>query len=126
MKKAIISSRAPQPIGPYNQAILKGDTLYMSGQIAMHPDTNVLVLDNIQSETHQVMTNIKAVLEAAEMGMEHIVKTTIFLRTMEDFAAVNEIYATYFKNSVAPARETVAVVGLPKNVNIEISAIAVR
>ncbi len=126
MKKAIISSRAPQPIGPYNQAILKGDTLYMSGQIAMHPDTNVLVLDNIRSETHQVMTNIKAVLEAAEMGMEHIVKTTIFLRTMEDFAAVNEIYATYFKNSVAPARETVAVVGLPKNVNIEISAIAVR
>ena len=126
MKKAIISTDAPLPIGPYNQAILKGETLYISGQIAIHPETNELITDNIEAETHRVMMNILAILAAAEMSIDQVVKTTIFLKTMEDFSAVNAIYSTYFKHSTAPARETVAVLGLPKNVNIEISMIAMR
>ena len=125
MKKAIISTGAPQPIGPYNQAILKGETLYLSGQIAIHPDTNELITGNIEAETHRVMANILAVLAAAEMSIEQVVKTTIFLKTMDDFSAVNTVYGTYFRDCIAPARETVAVSGLPKNVNIEISMIAV-
>ncbi len=126
MKKAIISTEAPLPIGPYNQAILKGETLYISGQIAIHPETNELITENIEAETHRVMMNILAILAAADMSIEQVVKTTIFLKTMDDFSAVNAVYSTYFKQSIAPARETVAVLGLPKNVNIEISMIAIR
>lgn len=126
MKRAIISQFAPEPIGPYNQAILKGDTLYMSGQIAINPITNDLVLNDIKAESHQVMKNILAVLKAADMTIDQVVKTTIFLKKMEDFEAVNAVYGSYFCDSIAPARETVAVLGLPKNVNIEISMIAMR
>ncbi len=100
--------------------------MYISGQIAIHPETNELITDNIEAETHRVMMNILAILAAAEMSIDQVVKTTIFLKTMDDFSSVNAVYSTYFKQSIAPARETVAVLGLPKNVNIEISMIAIR
>jgi len=122
-KQIIITENAPAPIGPYNQAILAGNTLYVSGQIPMDPQTGELVQGGIESEARQVMTNLDAVLSAAGFGFENIVKTTIFLRDMGDFADVNEVYGRYFDES-APARETVAVAGLPKNVNVEISVIA--
>jgi|SRR5690554_2911229 2-iminobutanoate/2-iminopropanoate deaminase len=122
-KQIIITENAPAPIGPYNQAILAGNTLYVSGQIPMDPQTGELVQGGIESEARQVMKNLDAVLSAAGFGFENIVKTTIFLRDMGDFADVNEVYGRYFDES-APARETVAVAGLPKNVNVEISVIA--
>ncbi len=125
MKKIIFTENAPAPIGPYNQAVLKGNTLYTSGQIAIHPVTGVLVLDSIEAETQQVMQNMKAVLEAAGMTFENVVKTTIFIMNMADFGKINTIYGTYFNEKTAPARETVQVACLPKNVNIEISMIAV-
>jgi 2-iminobutanoate/2-iminopropanoate deaminase len=126
MKKIIITDKAPAPIGPYNQAVLVGNTLYTSGQIALNPVTMELVLDDIATETKQVMENMKAVLEAAEMTFENVVKTTIFIMNMNDFAAINAVYATYFNENTAPARETVQVAGLPKGVNVEISMIAVN
>ena len=124
MKKIIITDHAPAPIGPYNQAVLIGNMLYTSGQIALNPKTMELVLDNIEIETKQVMENIKAVLEAAGMTFENVIKTTIFIMNMNDFASINKVYGSYFNESTAPARETVQVSGLPRGVNIEISMIA--
>ena len=125
MKKIIFTENAPAPIGPYNQAVLKGNTLYTSGQIAINPKTGELVTATIEAETTQVMENMKAVLEAAEMTFENVVKTTIFIMNMNDFAAINTVYGSYFNEKTAPARETVQVACLPKNVNVEISMIAV-
>jgi 2-iminobutanoate/2-iminopropanoate deaminase len=126
MKKIIFTEKAPAPIGPYNQAILVGNMLYTSGQIAINPLTNELVLDNIETETKQVMENLKAVLEATEMTFENVIKVSIFISDMNNFSKINAIYGAYFNEVTAPARETVQVAGLPKNVNVEISAIAVR
>jgi len=125
-KKIIITDKAPAPIGPYNQAVLVGNTLYTSGQVALNPVTMELVMDDIETETKQVMENMKAVLEAADMTFENVVKTTIFIMNMGDFARINSVYGTYFDEATAPARETVQVAGLPKGVNIEISMIAVK
>lgn len=125
-KKIIFTDKAPAPIGPYSQAVLIGNTLYTSGQIALHPATMELVTNDIETETRQVMENMKAVLEAAEMTFENVVKTTIFIMDMGDFAKINSVYATYFNETTAPARETVQVAGLPKGVNIEISMTAVK
>jgi len=116
----ITSPQAPAPIGPYNQAVIHNGLLYMSGQIAIDPATGQLVLDNIQTETHQVMRNLKAVLEAAGTHFNKAIKTTIFLSDMGYFAEVNEVYGGFFDGHY-PARETVAVKGLPKGVNVEIS-----
>lgn len=126
MKQIITTSKAPAPIGPYNQAVLSGNTLYTSGQIALNPDTNELVLDNITDETKQVMENMKEVLIAAEMTFENVVKTSIFISDMNNFGAINAVYGSYFNEATAPARETVQVACLPKNVNVEISMIAVK
>jgi 2-iminobutanoate/2-iminopropanoate deaminase len=126
MKKIIFTENAPAPIGPYNQAILVNDTLYTSGQIAINPKTNELVLDNIEMETAQVMENLKAVLEAANMTFESVIKATIFISDMGNFARINAVYGQYFNEKTAPARETVQVACLPKNVNIEISVIATK
>ena len=126
MKKIINTAKAPQPIGPYNQAILVGNTLYTSGQIAFHPTTGALVLDSIETETKQVMENMKAVLEAADMTFENVVKTSIFISDMENFAKINGVYGSYFNEDTAPARETVEVANLPKYVNVEISMIAIK
>ena len=125
-KKIIFTTDAPAPIGPYNQAILIGNTLYTSGQIALNTKTMELVLDDIETETKQVMENLKAVLIAAGMTFENVVKTTIFIADMNDFAKINSVYGTYFNEETAPARETVQVACLPKNVNIEISMIAIQ
>ena len=126
MKKIIFTDKAPAPIGPYNQAVLSGNTLYTSGQIAINPATGNLVLENIEIETEQVMQNLKAVLEAANMTFDNVIKSTIFISNMGDFATINAIYGKYFSEETAPARETVQVSCLPKNVNIEISMIAVQ
>lgn len=126
MKKIIFTEKAPAPIGPYNQAVLVGNMLYTSGQIAINPLNNELVLENIESETKQVMENLKAVLEAAEMTFENVIKVSIFISDMNNFSRINTIYGAYFNESNAPARETVQVAGLPKNVNVEISVIAIR
>lgn len=125
-KKIIFTEKAPAPIGPYSQAVLSGNTLYTSGQVAINPANGELVLDNIEVETEQVMQNIKAVLEAADMTFDDVVKATIFIMNMGDFARINTVYGKYFKEEIAPARETVQVATLPKNVNIEISVIAVK
>ncbi|MDY8138448.1 RidA family protein [Aquimarina sp. 2201CG5-10] len=126
MKKIITTSNAPAPIGPYNQAVLNGNTLYTSGQVAINPKTGELVLDDIKTETEQVMQNLKAILDEVEMTFENVIKTTIFLSDMNNFALVNEVYGSYFNEDTAPARETVAVAALPKFVNVEISVIAVK
>ena len=127
MKKEIITTlNAPAPIGPYNQAIKVGNTLYVSGQIPINAKTMEIFNGTIKEETELVMLNLNAVLEAASMSFEHVVKTTIFLSDMENFGKVNNVYGTYFNNDTAPARETVAVKTLPKNVRIEISMIAVK
>ena len=125
MKKIIFTEKAPAPIGPYNQAVLVGNTLYTSGQIAINPATNELVLDNIEDETKLVMENLKAVLEAAEMTFENVVKVSIFISDMGNFANINAVYGSYFNEKTAPARETVQVACLPKNVNVEIAMIAI-
>jgi len=126
MKKIINTTKAPAPIGPYNQAVLTGNTLYTSGQIALDPETMELVLDDIKTETKQVMENMKAVLEAADMTFENVIKTSIFISDMNDFSQINEVYGSYFNEATAPARETVEVANLPKFVNVEISMIAVK
>ncbi|CAA0151908.1 RidA family protein [Tenacibaculum maritimum] len=126
MKKIITTSKAPAPIGPYNQAILSGNTLYTSGQIPINPATGELVSDSIESETKQVMENMKEVLAAAEMTFENVVKTSIFISDMNNFSKINEVYAKYFNEDTAPARETVEVANLPKFVNVEISMIAIK
>jgi 2-iminobutanoate/2-iminopropanoate deaminase len=125
-KKIIFTDKAPAPIGPYNQAVLMCNTLYTSGQIALHPTTMELVLDDIETETKQVMENMKAVLEAADMTFDNVVKTTIFIMNMEDFTKINSVYGSYFDEKTAPARETVQVASLPKKVNVEISMIAMK
>jgi 2-iminobutanoate/2-iminopropanoate deaminase len=125
MKKIIFTEKSPAPIGPYNQAILKGNTLYTSGQIAINPASGELVTTNIELETTQVMENMKAILEAAGMTFENVVKSTIFIMNMNDFGTINSVYGSYFDENTAPARETVQVACLPKNVNIEISMIAI-
>lgn len=125
MKTIINTPNAPAPIGPYNQAVLVNNTLYTSGQIALDPNTMELVMDNIEAETHQVMENLKAVLQAANMDFSNVIKASIFISDMNDFAKINKVYGSYFDESTAPARETVQVAVLPKNVNVEISVIAV-
>ncbi len=124
MKKIITTTNAPAPIGPYNQAVLKGNMLYTSGQIALDPKTGELVTDDIKTETKLVMENLKAILTEAGMTFENVLKSTIFISDMNNFGAINEIYATYFNEATAPARETVEVANLPKYVNVEISVIA--
>lgn len=126
MKKIIFTDKAPAPIGPYNQAVLFGNTLYTSGQIAINPANGELVLDTIEDETKLVMENLKAVLEAAEMTFENVVKVSIFISDMNNFARINSVYGSYFNEATAPARETVQVACLPKNVNVEISAVAIK
>ena len=125
MKKVINTKNAPKAIGPYSQAILSGNTLYCSGQIAINPDTGNLVTENITAETNQVMKNILAVLKAADMNFENVVKCSIFMIDMNDYSAVNQVYAKCFSEN-PPAREAVQVSVLPKNVNVEISIIAVK
>lgn len=126
MKTIINTPNAPAPIGPYNQAVLTGNTLYTSGQIAIDVNTGELVIDSIASETEQVMQNLKAVLAAADMTFENVIKTSIFISDMHNFSQINEVYARYFDADTAPARETVEVANLPKFVNVEISMIAVK
>ena len=126
MKKIIETDKAPAPIGPYSQAVLVDNVLYTSGQIAIDPKTGALVVDNIKEETKQVMENMKMVLEAAELTFNNVVKTSIFIADMNDFSAINEIYGSYVGTENAPARETVQVARLPKDVNVEISMIAVK
>ena len=126
MKKIINTDKAPAPIGPYNQAVFIGNTLFTSGQIALDPISMELILDDIETETNQVMQNMKAVLEAADMTFENVVKSTIFIMNMNDFAKINSVYSKYFNENSAPARETVQVAGLPKGVNVEISMIAIK
>ncbi|WP_026768251.1 RidA family protein [Asinibacterium sp. OR53] len=123
-KQIVQTDKAPAPIGPYNQAIRANGFLFVSGQVAIIPETGALETGTIQAETHQVMKNIQAILEEAKLDFSHIVKTTIFLSDMNLFASVNEIYGSYFTGAY-PARETVAVKGLPKGVNVEISVTAV-
>lgn len=124
MAKIIIqTNNAPAPIGPYNQAVISNGMLFISGQIAINPETNELISGTIQEETHRVMKNLQAILTEAGITFQHAIKTTIFLSDMNLFVAVNEIYGSYFTSDF-PARETVAVKGLPKYVNVEISIIA--
>lgn len=123
MKKAIKTAKAPAPIGPYNQAILSGNTLYVSGQIAIEPESGKLITDSIQKETDQVMNNLQNILNEAGISFREVVKCTIFLRDMDQFGAINEVYGKFF-DEVPPARETVEVSRLPKDVNVEISCIA--
>jgi len=124
MKKIIETPHAPAPIGPYSQAVLFDDTLYTSGQIAIDPVTGNLVSGDITEETKQVMKNIGAVLEAAGMTYEQVLKTTIFIKDMNDFQKINAVYGSFFNETTAPARETVEVARLPKDVNVEISVLA--
>jgi 2-iminobutanoate/2-iminopropanoate deaminase len=123
MKKVIFSEKAPTPIGPYSQAIQFGNELFVSGQIALK--NGVMIQDNIQNETHQVMKNLQAILEAAEMTFDNIVKCTIFVKDLNNFQAINEVYGTYFEAN-PPARETVEVSRLPKDANVEISCVAFK
>jgi len=125
MEKMIINTaNAPAPIGPYNQAVLANNMLFISGQVAINPANGNIEATDIIGEAHQVMHNLRAILQEAKMTFDHVVKTTIFLSDMSLFATVNEVYGKYFSGEF-PARETVAVKGLPKNVNVEISMIAV-
>jgi 2-iminobutanoate/2-iminopropanoate deaminase len=126
MKKIITTLNAPAPIGPYNQAVLANGTLYISGQIGLNPSTMELVKGGIEKEAEQVMENLKSVLKAADLDFDDVVKSSIFLADMDDFGRVNGIYGRYFDNETAPARETVAVKTLPKNVRVEISMIAIK
>jgi len=126
MKKIIQTKNAPAPIGPYNQAVMVGDILYTSGQIAINPISGELVQDTIELETEQVMQNIKGILEEVGMTFENVFKTTIFLSDMNNFAKVNKVYGSFFKEETAPARETVEVANLPKFVHVEISVMATK
>tara|TARA_Y100000991_G_scaffold88515_1_gene66636 strand:+ start:7 stop:387 length:381 start_codon:yes stop_codon:yes gene_type:complete len=126
MKKIISTKGAPEPIGPYNQAVMFGDTLYTSGQIAIDPKNGSLILDTIEKETKMVMENLKSILSSAEMSFENVIKCTIFISDMKNFSKINKVYAEYFEEKTAPARETVEVSNLPKYVNIEISLIACK
>ena len=125
-KKAILTKKAPLPIGPYNQAIQFDNLLFISGQIPLNPKNGKLISSGIKEETNKVMTNIQCILKEAKMNFNNVVKTTIFLKNMNDFVEVNTEYAKFFENYIPPARETVQVSQLPKNVNIEISCIAIK
>jgi len=125
MKKIIKTDNAPKPIGPYNQAVIAGNYMFISGQIALNPKNGELITDEIKKETTQVMENLKAILNEASLTFENVVKTTIFLSSMDNFSSVNEIYGSYLNDSTAPARETVEVSKLPVGVNVEISMIAI-
>ena len=125
MKTIINSRNAPEPIGPYSQAVLVKDTLYVSGQIPVDPTWNSLVTGSIEKETHQVMANIEAILKEANMNLHNVVKCSIFVKDLNDFAEVNEVYGSYFEKN-PPARECVEVARLPKDVNVEISCIACK
>ena len=126
MDRIIIrTNKAPEPIGPYNQAVLAGDTLYISGQICIDPASGELKNKNLNEETHQVMQNLKTLLLEANMGFNHVVKTTIFITDMNRFKEINDVYGSYFDGDF-PARETVQVAALPRFVNVEISMIAVK
>lgn len=124
-KKIIFTENAPKPIGPYNQAVLVGNTLYCSGQIALNPATGEMIQDSIEAETNMVMKNVGEVLKAAGMDYSNIIKSSIFISDMNQFAQINQVYATYFKDDF-PARETVQVSRLPKDANVEISVVAVK
>ena len=124
MKKIITTPNAPAPIGPYNQAVLSNGVLYISGQIPLDPASMELVEGDLEKETVQVMENLKAILEAAGMTFDQVVKSSIFLKDMNNFAKINRVYGSYFNEDTAPARETVEVANLPKFVNIEISMIS--
>ena len=124
MKKAILTTNAPAPIGPYSQAIQAGDTIYISGQIAIDPSTGDLITSSIEDETHQVLKNVGAILEAAGLTYENVVSCSVFIKDMELFGRINAVYTTYFSAGIPPARALVQVSDLPKHVNIEISAIA--
>tara|TARA_B100001029_G_C15045847_1_gene447067 strand:+ start:1391 stop:1768 length:378 start_codon:yes stop_codon:yes gene_type:complete len=125
MKKAISTKKAPKAIGPYSQAVLKNNTLYCSGQIAINPETEELILSSISEETHQVMKNISEILKAAEMNFSNVVKCSIFMKDMNQYSEINTVYASYFDEE-PPSREAVEVSVLPKNVNVEISVIAMK
>lgn len=125
MKKIVNTPNAPQPIGPYNQSVAFNGMLFVSGQIAIDPATGELVLDNIEAETHRVLQNLRAILEAAGSGLEKVLKATVFVKDMNQFGRINAVYGEYFKPEFAPARETVQVSELPKFVNIELSVIAI-
>ncbi len=124
MKKIVNTSNAPKPIGPYNQAVISGNLMFISGQIAFDPSTGELVIGEIQAETKQVMENLKSILDEAGLSFKDVIKTSIFLSDMNNFQQVNEVYGSYFSDEDAPARETVEVSRLPKDVNVEISMIA--
>ena len=124
MKKIIKTHDAPAPIGPYNQAVIAGNYMFISGQIALNPENGKLIIDNINEETTQVMENLKAILTESSLSFENVVKATIFLSSMDNFSSVNEIYGSYLDKDTAPARETVEVSKLPAGVNVEISMIA--
>jgi len=124
MKKIIKTDKAPAPVGPYNQAIIHNDTLYASGQIALDPATNELVMTNIEEETHRVMKNIQALLEEADLTFSDVLKCSIFVLDIGNYGRINAVYAEYFDEETAPARELVQVSALPKGVNVEISVIA--
>jgi len=123
-KKVINTKEAPAPIGPYQQAILAGNTLYISGQISIDVETDQLIKGDIQAETHQVMKNLKAILSAADMAFDNVIKSSIFVTDINNFGEVNNIYGKYFSGDNVPARETVQVAALPKGVHVEISMIA--
>ncbi len=126
MKKIITSTNAPNPVGPYNQAIFAGDTLYVSGQIAINPANGELLMASIEEETTQVMKNLQAILEVAGLSFEDVVKCSVFVKDMGMYSRINAIYAQYFNDETAPARELVEVANLPKYVNVEISCIAYK
>ena len=126
MKKIIQTPSAPNPMGPYSQAVQHGNMLFISGQVAFDPANGELVMDDIPSETTQIMKNLKAILEAADMDFSHVVKTSIFLADINNFSTVNEVYGSYFDADTAPARETSEVANLPGLVNVEISMIAMK
>jgi len=126
MKKIIKTQKAPTPIGPYNQAVLSGNTLYTSGQIAINLKTGKVISSTISEETRLVMEHLKEVLAAADMTFENVIKTSIFISDMNNFVEINSVYGDYFNEESAPARETVEVAALPKFANVEISAIAVK
>jgi len=125
MKKIIKTPKSPMPIGPYNQAVYAGGTLYISGQVPMNPETGKLVDSSIVDATVQVMKNLEAILRVADMSFSNVVKSSIFITDMDDFAAINAAYGAYFEESIAPARETIQVSKLPLGVDVEISMIAV-
>lgn len=125
MKTVIQTNNAPQAIGPYSQGIMAGDTLYVSGQIPVIPATGVIVSDKVEEQARQVMENVKAVVEAAGLTLDHVVKTSVFIKNMDDFGTINAVYSEYFKEN-CPARACVEVARLPKDVLLEMEAIAVK